>query len=859
MNVCIARMQGMRQASGRLLAPDARVRHSLRLLPLSLCIALALPAYARDEDEQNWDLCPVGDALPGFGEAPPPTGAPEARTDQPTEIEGDQLQDLENQNTIVQGNVALNRGDQSLRTDKLTINRETGDYLAEGSVRYQDSGMRVLAQRASGNQDQDKHRIEDLKYQLTRRRGNGGAEAIEMQGPEGRLIGSTYSTCDPKQRVWELRAKRIDINTEEGMGVAHNATLRIGKVPVLHVPWFMFPIDERRRTGLLFPSIALSGRNGFDWRQPIYLNLAPNYDATIVPRYMSARGESLGGEFRWLYPQGQGIVSGNYMPHDKLPGDEPDRYLQDVNGNPIPGATLPEDDRGVFRLSAIHRLNGTWYTRANLGWISDTHYFEDFSSSLYGLSSTAITSTIGIYGRGPRWDAGLMVDHQQLADYTLNESSLRFDRLPRAYLRWAHPLGRWFETGVDTEAVRFQHEDVERVGPNLEIPGGSRFDFKPYISMPLEGASWFLRPKLAWRYTDYRLDSALANSLATRRATQYATDAGLLANLTDPQKTAVIAGLAPQFYNDKPNRSLPISSIDAGLYFDREATIRGDRYLHTLEPRLFYLNTPYRDQSDLPVFDTMPLTFSWGQLFRDNRYSGPDRQADANQLTAAITSRLIGEDDGRERLSVSLGQIKYFEDSRVVLPNELPVERGKSAWVAETTIAPSDRWNISASYQWDPKYHGTDLASLRARYLIGEAGIVNIGYRYRRNTVTDADFLKQADFSFLYPVNPNWSVVGRYYYSMLDHKPLEELAGVQWESCCLAVRVLARRYLKNRTGDLNNTFQVEFELKGLGSAGQDTRHILRRAILGYDRDDLYLVPPSSVANTDSDTVPDPIP
>jgi LPS-assembly protein len=193
------------------------------------------------------------------------------------------------------------------------------------------------------------------------------------------------------------------------------------------------------------------------------------------------------------------------------------------------------------------------------------------------------------------------------------------------------------------------------------------------------------------------------------------------------------------------------------------------------------------------------------------------------------------------------------------MPREAAMQQSRSAWVAETTIAPSDRWNISTSYQWDPAYRGTNLASLRARYLIGDQGIVNIGYRYRRNATTRNDQIKQADFSFLYPVNPNWSLVGRYYYSLLDHKPLEQLAGVQWESCCLAVRVLGRRYLRNRTGELNNSLQVEFELKGLGSAGQDTGRILRRAILGYDRDDLYLVPPSSVNRTDSDLVPDPIP
>ncbi|WP_460714347.1 LPS-assembly protein LptD [Lysobacter terrae] len=810
------------------------MRPSLRLLPLSLCIALALPAYARDDDDENWGLCPVVDALPGFDTPTPPASAaasttPEERTQQPTDIEGDELQDLENASTLVQGNVSLSRGDQSLRTDKLTFNRETGDYVAEGSVRYQDSGMRVLAERASGNQDKDTHRIEDLQYQLTRRRGNGGAKAIEMHGAQGALLGSTYSTCDPGQRVWELRARRIDIDTEEGIGVAHNATLRIGRVPVLHVPWVMFPVDERRRTGLLYPSVSLSGRNGFDYRQPIYLNLAPNYDATLIPRLMAKRGISLGGEFRWLYPQGSGIVSGNYMPNDQLPDDEPERYANDRNGP-------PGNNRGSFRLDTIHRLNGTWFASADLGWVSDTHYFEDFSNSLYGQSSSFVTSRAGLYGRGRWWDAGFVAEHHQLADYTLTERSLPFDRLPRAYFHWAQPFGDWFQAGLDTELVHFEHEDLQQTGPDLTAPGGSRFDFKPYVTLPLEGNSWFLHPKLAWRYTGYDLGG------------------------TAQERADWFGGTAAQFSDDHPSRSTPISSVDMGLFFDRETTIRGDRYLHTLEPRLYYLRVPYENQDGLPIFDTSPLTFSWGQLFRDNRFGGADRQSDANQLTAAVTTRLIGEDDGRERLSVSLGQIKYFDDSRVVLPGEPPVQQGKSAWVAETTVAPSDRWNISAAYQWDPKFHGTNLASLRARYLIGDEGIVNIGYRYRRNAITRDDLFKQADFSFLYPINPNWSAVGRYYYSLLDHKPLEQLAGVQWESCCLAVRVLARRYLRNRTGELNNSLQVEFELKGLGSAGQDTRRILRRAILGYDRDDLYLVPPSSVnRSTDRDLVPDPIP
>jgi LPS-assembly protein len=819
----IARMRGMRQSNGPMLRrhpriTDVSVRNRLRLLPLPLCIALALPAWAADPAEE-WRLCPIEDVVPPFTGAPAPTSTADQRAAQPTDIEGDTLEADKGSEATFQGNVSLNRGDQFLHTDKLTYSSETQEYVAEGNVHYQDSTMRVLADRAEGSQKDDTHRIEDVRYQLTERRGNGGADRIELKGDQGTLVRSTYSTCSPSQRAWELRAREIDIDSAGGMGVAHGATLRIGNVPVMYMPWFLFPVDDRRRSGLLYPSLSLSGRNGFDWKQPIYLNLAPNYDATLYPRIMTDRGQALGGEFRWLYENGSGQMSGNWMPSDDLPDKDPGRYT-DVNQVVIPRDQMPDKNRGQFALTAKHNVNSDWYANANLGWVSDLYYLQDFSNSLYGISAYSIRSDVGLYGRGQHWEAGLMADHYQLADYTLTDANLPFDRLPRVYGRWAQPFATWLEAGADGEAVRFQH-DVKG--------GGSRIDLKPYISMPLEGASWFLLPKIAWRYTGYQLDSDTAATQATSRAQQFARDNGI----------AYTPALDAQFLDKTPSRSLPIASLDAGLFFDRNTTIRGDRYLHTLEPRIYYLNAPFRNQDAIPLFDTNTMTFSWGQLFRDNRYTGPDRQIDANQITAALSTRLISEDDGRERLSASLGQIHYLDDSKVTVPGETPLEKGKSAWVAEASVSPSDRWNISAAYQWDPKFRREDLASLRARYLLRDLGIVNIGYRYRR------DLVEQADFSFLYPINDNWSVVGRYYYSFLDSKPLESIAGVQWDSCCLAIRVVARRYLNDRSGNLNNSLQVEFELKGLSSIGQDTERVLRRAILGYERDDLYLVPPSS--------------
>jgi len=800
-----------------------------------------LPALA-DDKPVNWGLCPVTDVLPVFDDAPKADKAAAAtRGQQPTDIEGDQLSGT----SVVpnyQGNVALKRGDQFLGTDNLSFDTESGNYVAEGNVRYQDSSIRMKARRAEGNQESDTHKISDIQYQLVSRRGNGGAESIDLQGAVGQMHRSTYTTCDPSQPVWKLSAPQIEVDNDAGFGTARNAVLRIGKVPVLWAPYFKFPIDDRRQTGLLYPQIGLSGRNGFDYTQPIYLNLAPNFDDTLMPRYMSKRGFMLDNEFRYLYDGGRGELLTAYLPNDKL----------------------RDKDRGRVEFSGYHNINANWQARASLAWVSDERYLEDFSNRLLGVTTSNLQSQIGIYGTGENWTGGLMADYWQLTDYTLTETSLPYARQPRLFVNWDKPLLPWLETGVYAEAVNFTHLDVhekfgveqeyERTGVSRAVDGGSRLDVKPYVSMPFSGAAWYVTPTLAYRYTGYDLERGLADDIRRQN---------LIAAGIDPA-TATPDQLRG---NTSPSRSLPIGTIDAGLFFDRETTIGDTRFLHTLEPRLFYLRTPYRDQSDLPVFDTRDFTFSWGQLFRDSRYSGADRQNDANQLTMAVSTRFIDQDTGKERFSGSLGQILYFDDSRVTLnSSETPVEQGKSAWIADTNYMINDRWTLGATYQWDPKYKREDLASVRARYLMSNDGIVNLTYRSRLNpqasttaTRRDRTLLEQADLSFLYPLNERWSLVGRYYYSIQDRAPLEIIGGVQWDSCCLAVRAIARRYVRNREGELNNSFQIEFVLKGLSSIGQNTDRTLRRAILGYYRDDLYLVPPSNTGAARDDYDPNQIP
>ena len=415
------------------------MRLPLRLLPLSLSIAACLPgtALAASDKPLNWALCPAGDIIPPFEGAPPAAqpGDP-ARDQQPTVIEGDK-QEGTRTTPQFQGNVALVRGDQFLGTDRIAMDTEAGTYVAEGNVRYQDSGIRIVADRAEGNQNTDTHTITNIRYQLVDRRGNGGADSIQLTGPLGQMHHSTYSTCDPSQQMWELRAQQIDVDSDEGFGVARNAVLRLGRFPFLYVPWFKFPVDDRRHTGLLYPSVSMSGRNGFDYRQPIYLNLAPNYDMTLEPRWMSKRGLMLESEFRYLYSGGRGIASGAYLPDDDL----------------------RDSDRGRFDFRGYHNISRTWQARADLGWVSDERYVEDFANRLAGVSASYLRSTAGVYGLGPFWNAGLIdrvIAYIAPAMLGSGRSALEGEATSLADLR-----------PIDIQ-------DLRRIGPDIRIIGTPR-------------------------------------------------------------------------------------------------------------------------------------------------------------------------------------------------------------------------------------------------------------------------------------------------------------------------------------------------------------------------------------------------
>ena len=704
---------------------------------------------------QDWSLCPKNDLLDFYVPGLPTTGE---RTLADTEIKGRQTQSSDGDSYVLEGEASIRQLDQLIRADRFTYARTSTAWTAQGNVRYQDRDMLLSASDASGTTEPNQAKINAARYQLLSSRGNGRAAMVALTDSDhAKLDLATFSTCPLDSPGWEFRAADIELDQANGIGRAHDVTFRVGDVPVFWLPYASFPLDDRRKSGFLYPALGYDNQRGFDIAAPYYLNLAPNYDATLTPRLMTQRGLMLGGQFRYLTDSSHGTVEAEWLPNDRD----------------------TDSQRSLLHWDNSTRFNANWGATVDLNHVSDDRYFEDFGRSLSIAATTLLPSSAYFRGQGKWWKASIGGDEYQITDSTLPSSVEPYRRLPRATFDADHRLLGDLDAGIRSEYVSFSKDDAV---------DGRRLDLYPYLALPIETAAWFVRPELGFRYTSYQIDR-------------------------DTDKS--------------PHRGTPIGSVDAGLRFERALDFGGNGYTQTFEPRAYYLRVPYRNQDNLPLFDTQEVPFSFGQLFRSNRFVGADRQMDANNLTVAVTSRLIEDSTGNERVSASIGQIRYFDDQRVQLPGRTPTDFNGSTYVGELDLRISDRWRATFSNQWNPNSEQTELSAVGIQNRFGKEGVFNLSYRFRR------DLLEQADASLLVPLNESWRLVGRWNYSMFDRKTLEAFAGIEHDSCCIAWRLLARRYVHNLDRDMSNALYFELEFKGVGSLGQKTGDFLRRAILGY--------------------------
>jgi LPS-assembly protein len=725
---------------------------------------------------------------------------PDLRDTSPTLVKAQHVDSSNLSVYHLSGDVRLQRADQQLQADTVDYNDDSTDYDARGNVRYQEAGQLLAGSHMRGNTDASRGIADDVRYQMLESRGNGVAKQGQMlDALHTRYSMATYSTCDVDHHIWEFRAKSITINKDTGVGVARNATMRIGKVPFVYLPYFSFPTDDRRKSGFLNPTLGNTSRSGFEISTPYYLNLAPNYDATLDPRFYSDRGSMLAGEFRYLVPGSKGQLNVEYVPHD--------------HGDSDGLADTKDDQRYLINFSDNTQLWQGWQFVGSYNHASDSSYLYDYGNALSHTAVYSLASYAAIVGSGKWWNASFGGTTYQNTNPFATDTSLPYQQLPYAKFSMDVPLSRWLEFGANTEAVAFQKTGYVE---------GEREDIYPYLAADFGTSAWFVRPTLAYRYTAYQLSG----------------------NYQDYGYTGLLgSGTASPFTQKSPSRSLPIVSLDSGLVFDRDASLFGHSYTQTLEPRLYYLYVPYRNQNDLPLFNTSLMSFDYWQLFSPNQFSGADRQMNANNLTGAITSRLL-DDNGVERLSASFGQIHYFAPQQVQLPNgshtvTAPTDWVHSDYVAQLDVQLNDRWRLSTSYQWSPNTRLTDLGALELQRRLGTDGIFNFSYRYRRG------LLEQYSASAVYPVSERWRLVGSWTYSVKDRETIDALAGVEYDSCCVSLRLVDRNYVNQNdygivpvptTTNINhrdNAIMFEVVFKGLGSTGGQIDPLLRRDILGY--------------------------
>ncbi len=758
------------------------IREPLRLLPLALAASgLAFDASAAGREVgPDFSLCRADAVIEGYRPGMPRDGDRETA---PTELDAESLVALKAGEYTLEGDAQARRADQRLAAKRIEYRGEAQTAKAEGDVRYQDRSLVVAADRADADLAADRTTLTATRYQLlggradgTPARGNGVAARARIEGGDGKQVTHledvTFSTCDPGDRDWEIVAREMTLDQDAGEGTARGMRLRFKDTTLLALPWASFPIDDRRRSGFLLPSVGGGDNGGIDLMLPYYLNLAPNYDATLSPRIVGRRGFMAGAEFRWLGASQRGEVSGSLLPDDRLA------------------------DRNRFAWNVDHfaTLGPSFYTVVDLNRVSDDRFFEDFGDSLASSATSLLASSAYLNGRGATWNLAFGGDDIEVTDPRVGAAGEPYRRLPRLVGEIDRPLGDLLRIGLRGEAVSFDKDSyrvpIDGGGTTRVTPvTGERYDLMPWVALPLERAWGFVRPELAWRTTRYALDDASGD--------------------------------------DSPSRSLPVASLDAGLFFDRPTQLFGTTLRQTLEPRLYLLHVPYREQDDLPLFDTQQLTFSFAQLFRSNRFTGPDRQMDADQATLALTTRLIDDAGGNEWLRLSLGQVRYFGDQRVQLPGVPATDFDGSAYAAELDFGPSERWRFVFSQLYDPNRDRTDLSAIRMQHRFGDRGVANLAYRFRR------DLLEQVDASTSFPVSERLRLIARWNYSLRDERTLEGVAGIEYGDCCWALRLLGRHYVRNVQGEKANALFVELELKGLGSLGRRSGDFLQRAILGY--------------------------
>ncbi|MGB7754525.1 MAG: LPS-assembly protein LptD [Salinisphaera sp.] len=712
----------------------------------------------------NTQSCPI---------APPPLSLP-AGGDASTLV-ADQA-NMANDIATAQGHVHLERNGQTLEAPYVRYNRKTSEAAAHGGLKYLRQGLYLTADKGNLNVDRDTGEFDNTHYSVLDSGVRGKADRFKSLGNNKyQLHDADYSTCPGPTKAWLLSARRFDIDRKTGRGVAHDATMKIYGVPVLYTPYISFPVDNQRHTGFMTPTIGASSNAGFELTTPYYINLAPNYDATLVPRLMTKRGFQLGGQLRYLTKHQYGEFDAQLLPYDLNYGAERDFEHFEHTGQLTPHIGIQAR-----------------YTR-----VSDKSYFHDLSTNLVRTSKYQLDRSLELTAAQPGVKFSLLAQDFQILYPYYQGLGGRFDgrpyqRMPQATLNLLTPTAP-FQAGLDAQFTNFRRS---------HSVGAYRTDLRPRLLWGTDHGAWYANSEVAYRITHYDL-----NHLQDASNDRF----------VHPNHSTI-------------NREIPSFKADAGLRFSRTLD---NGWIQTLEPRMQYLLVSYQNQSNIPVFDSGSATLNYDQLFAGNRYSGIDRIGDANQITVGVSSRFISPSAGRTVARIGLGRVTSFRALRVNLPNSGVTGYGKrgSDYLAEGMFSPSDLFAARATVAYNPEKKRLDRAIAGAT--IGRNGgyQLDLGYRYyreyrpaRTNISGQFETLSQAAIGIRAPIGSRVNVIGQWNYSFKDHQNIETLAGLEYRpSCCYAARLVWRHFVANDASNYKSTqrnaIMFQFVLRGLGRFG----------------------------------------
>ncbi|MEB2407740.1 LPS assembly protein LptD [Enterobacter asburiae] len=729
----------------------------------------------------------------------------------PVTITADSSKGTYPDNATFTGNVDINQGNSRLQADEVQLHQKQPEGAAEpvrtvdalGNVHYDDNQVILKGPKAWSNLNTKDTNVWKGDYQMVGRQGRGDADLMKQRGENRYTIleNGTFTSCLPGSNTWSVVGSEVIHDREEQVAEIWNARFKLGPVPIFYSPYLQLPVGDKRRSGFLIPNAKYSTSNYFEFYLPYYWNIAPNMDATITPHYIHKRGNIMWeNEFRYLTHAGAGLMELDYLPSDKVFQDE----------HPTEG----DKHRWMYYWQHAGVMDQVWRFNVDYAKVSDSSYFNDFSSK-YGSSTDGYaTQKFSVGYAVQNFDATVSTKQFQVFS---DQSTPTYGAEPQLDVNWYQNDVGPFDTRVYAQAVHFVNTDSD-------MPEATRVHLEPTINLPWSN------------------DWASLNTEAKLMATHYQQK-----NI-DNYNASRNANL-----EESVNRTLPQFKMDGKLIFERDMALLADGYTQTLEPRMQYLYVPYRDQSKIQNYDSSLLQSDYSGLFRDRTYGGLDRIASANQLTTGVTTRVY-DDAAVERFNVSVGQIYYFTESRTGDDNinwEKDNKTGSLVWAGDTYWRMTDRWGLRGGVQYDTRLDNIATNSAAIEYRRDEDRMVQLTYRYASPEYIQAtlpsyagaeqykDGISQVGGAASWPIADRWSIVGAYYFDTNANKPADQMVGLQYNSCCYALRVGYERKLngwdtQNNQSKYDNVIGFNFELRGLSSNyGLGTQKMLRSNILPY--------------------------